>query len=187
MAQDAMLVTTAKPEKAGAISIAKLGTVLPTDATTQKADGWKSLGYVSEDGLTNNNSPTTDKVKAWGGDTVHNYQTDKPDDFKYKLIEALNVDVLKAVYGDANVSGTLETGITVKANADDAEVCSWCIEMLLKGGVAKRIVIPRASIAELDEIPYKDNETVGYGITLRAIPDKDGQTHYEYIKKVVQA
>lgn len=122
---NAQNVTVGKPKVGGAVFRATLGTELPTDATTPLNEAFKSLGYISDDGLTNENSPESDSIKAWGGDTVHNYQTEKPDTFKYKLIEALNVEVLKAVYGDKNVEGTLEDGITVKANSQEQQACSW--------------------------------------------------------------
>lgn len=180
---DANNVTASKPKTGGAVYRAPLGTSLPESVDAQLDPAFKALGYIGEDGLTNANSPESDTVKAWGGDTVLSTQTEKPDTFQFKLIEALNVEVLKTVYGNANVSGTLDTGITVKANSQEQEPCIWVIEMIMKNNVAKRIVVPNASITEVSDVEYGDEDAVGYETTISAVPDESGNTHYEYIKK----
>ena len=182
MATTVSNVSVGKPKVGGAISIAPLGTTLPANATSDLDAAFKSLGYISDAGLVNSNSPSSDKVKAWGGDTVLNLQTEKPDDFKFTMIEVLNVDVLKLVYGDDNVSGSLATGIEIKANADDAAEHVIVVDMVMRGGILKRVVLPQAKITAVEDITYADNAAVGYGTTVSAMPDASGNTHYEYIQ-----
>ena len=99
MANDATKVTFGKPKVGGAIFWAPLGTTLPTSAEADLDEAFVCLGYASEDGVKNNNSPSTENKKAWGGDIVASLQTEKPDEWMFTLLEALNVDVLKTIYG----------------------------------------------------------------------------------------
>lgn len=179
-------VSTGKPKIGGAIYHAPFGTTLPTDATSTLNAAFKNLGYVSEDGLVNSNTAESESIKAWGGDVVANLQTEKPDTFTATFIEAMNEDVLKATYGDDNVSGALATGMTIKANSKVLPVGSWVIDMIL-GNNMKRIVIARGQVTEVGDIEYKDDTVIGYPLTIAAYPGgwsdtSDEDTHKEYIK-----
>ena len=178
---DATNVTVGKPKVGGAVHWAPLGTSLPTAATEALDSAFVNLGYVSEDGLKNNNSPESDTVKAWGGDTVLTIQTDRPDTFGLTLIEALNENVLKVIYGSNNVSNDGDDNLTIKATAAEMAAGCWVFDMIVKGGRAKRIVVPNGTITEVGEISYKDDDAVGYAITITDVPDSDGVYHYEYI------
>lgn len=179
-------VSAGKPKVAGAIFMAPIGTTLPTDSTTSLASAFVELGYASDAGVVNSESRETETIKAWGGDTVLKPFTGKEDTFNFTLIEALNVDALKLVYGESNVSGSLANGITIKSAAEDLEYHSFVIEMVLNGAV-KRIVIPSAKVTEVGDITYADGTAIGYDTTLSCVPDSTGGTHYEYIKAVSSA
>mgnify|MGYP001667810793 CR=1 FL=1 len=176
-------VSYGKPRIGGAIFSAPLGTALPVDAITEIDKGFVGLGYASEDGLTNEDAIESEEIKAWGGDTVLVVQTSKTDRFTFTLIESINLDVLKEVYGPENVNGTLENGITVMSNAGDLPERSFVIDMILKEKLLKRIVIPCGKVIEKGEINYVDNEATGFELTIQATPDEKGNTHYEYIQK----
>ena len=95
----------------------------------------------------------------------------------------INPDVLKAVYGDSKVTVDSQAGtITVQATAEQRVDAVYVIDMVLKGGAMKRVVIPNGSLSEIGEIVYKDDEPIGYELTLNALPDASGVQHYEYIK-----
>lgn len=175
-------VSVGKPKIGGAIYVAPAGTTLPTDTTTALAATFKSLGYCSEDGLTNSNETENSDIKAWGGDVVLSQMSSKKDSFKVTLIESLNEDVLKTVFGASNVTGTIASGATVKFNAAAAVAMVWVAEIVMTNGAAKRIVIPAGTIVELGDVVYKDDEAIGYEITIACAPDASGNTHYEYIK-----
>ena len=180
-------VTAGKPAIGGAIYAAPKGTTVPTTATGSLNSAFECLGYVSDAGVVNATKLETTEVKAWGGDTVLSIQTSKSDKFTWTLVEVKNIDVLKFVYGSTNVSGTLETGITVNVNNADVEEVAIVIDMLLRDNTAKRIVIPDCKISEIGDINYTDSEAVGYETTVTCMPDEDGNYHTEYIKSGVSA
>lgn len=175
-------VTAGKPKPAGAVFCAPLGTALPTTADSALPEAWKDLGYISEDGVTNSNSPSSETIKDWGGRVVLTVSTEKPDTFTLKYIEAINPDVAKVVYGADNVTLNTTTGYTLTVNANAVEHYSYVIDVAMTGGALKRIVIPEGSLTEVGDIVYKSDEATGYEVTMEALPDASGNNHYEYIK-----
>lgn len=176
-------VSTGKPKTAGAVYRAPAGTTAPTDASTELAAAFKELGFVSDDGVSNSNSGDSTDVYAWGGTPVLTTQAEKTDEWKLTLIESLNAEVLKTVYGDGNVTvDTTGKKITVKAGAAQLASSVYVIDMLLKGGALKRVVIPVGTLSDVGEIVYKDDEPIGYEITIKGADDGTGYTHYEYIQ-----
>lgn len=175
-------ITTDKPKIGGAVFRGPAGTTLPTDTTTALNSALKELGYISDAGISENTNLSTKETKAWGGDVVYSSQEGKSAQIKFAMLESTNPEVLKTVYGDTNVSGDLATGISVSANAKEMPECAWVIDMLIKGGAAKRITIPRGKVVAIGEVKHVDNDPVGYEVTVQCLPDTSGNTSYTYIK-----
>lgn len=182
MGNNATNVSTGKPKTSGAIYRAPLGTTLPTDATSQLDEAFIGLGYISEDGTSNENEMDVSSIKAWGGVIVYRSLTELTDNFKFTMIESKNADVLKAVYGDANVTITAGGDTHVVVKAEDPQEAVWVIDTVLRGGIAKRIVIADGAITARDPVTYNDSDPIGYGVTVSAYPDANGKTHDEYIE-----
>lgn len=175
-------INTGKPKIGGAIFTAPLGTALPTDSTSALNSAFKCTGFVTEDGVSDNLTRSTKDIKAWGGDTVMRIQTAFGDEFKWSFLQSNDPEVLAAIFGEGNVTGTPETGMTLKVNSEMVPSRAWVIETVLKDGGTKRVVIPNGTPAMSGEIKYSDQDAIVYPITVGALPDEQGNTHYEYTK-----
>lgn len=175
-------VTAGKPMIGGAIFKFATNATLPSSIDDSIDDGI-CLGYISQDGITNANTPSSTSIKAFGGDTVLSIEGDKVDTFQFKLIEALNIDVLKTVFGAANVTGDLESGVKIEVNNKALDENAYVIDMMLRNNARKRIVISRAKVITVAPVKYTDSDAIGYDVTIEAYGDANGNTHVEYIKK----
>ena len=172
-------VSTGKPRPAGAIYTAPEGTELPTNTTTALNAAFKCLGYASEDGLSNNLTRESEKIKAWGGDTVGTPQTEFEEAFEFTLIEANRKEVLEVVYGAGNVTET-ENLRTTKVNSKELENRAWVFDLVMSNGKYRRITIASAKVTEIGEITYVDNDPIAYPLTITAVPDGNGDTSNIY-------
>lgn len=179
MANSSTNVSAGKGKVGGYAYIAPSGTALPTDATTALANDYLCLGYISEDGVTNSTSRESTDIKDMNGDTVLTVQTGHSETWQATFIEALNINVLKMVYGDSNVT---ESSGKITINVDGAELEDkvFVFEMTMRGR-PKRLVIPCGKITEVGDIVYKAGDAIGYEVTIAALPDANDKKHIEYI------
>jgi len=160
----------------------------PTDATTALAAGWlvaggPNQGYVGADGLTETIDRTTEKVKAWGGDTVKVLQTDFSVQYEFVLYETVLDVVNKTVYGDSLVTKTAVSGqptkLAIQTKSDTLPNSRWVFDM--KDGQAKvRIYLPVGQVTTIGEIVYSDENVIGYPVTVEAYPDGSNVQAYKY-------
>lgn len=182
MANNSANVSAAKPQVGGAIWWAPAGTAAPTDASTKLADTFSSVGYVSEDGLTEKETRTNASHKAWGGDTVSYSQTEYAKSYSFKMIET-NETTMKVRYGADNVSATEGKVSQVKHNAKELPEGVWVVEMLIADRVIRK-VMPKGKIQETGDISYNDGNMVAYDVTIGLLPDANGDYEIDYYAEV---
>lgn len=102
-------VIVGKPAVTGGVSIAPLGTTLPSDARSALAVGFTATGYITDAGLVKSEKRNTGTIAAWGGDIVAATRKGTDITFKLDLAEFLNGVVQGLMYGDANVATTAAT------------------------------------------------------------------------------
>lgn len=173
-------VTTGKRGIDGGIYAAPIGTALPVTATETLDAAFKNLGYVSEDGFKIGTALTSTKIKEWGGDTVYEEADQKDETAGVKYIEALNVEMLKTIYGASNVTES-SGAIHIASKAGGATPMSYVVDIAQRGGRLRRIVLPNAAITSLGDIVFNGKDAVGYDVTLALSLGANGTTHDEYI------
>lgn len=175
MANTVANVLEGKPLTTGGILIADTGSTAPTDATTALDGAFVAAGYIGEDGLTETNGRTTNKVKAWGGDIVKVVQTDYSLTYTFTFIESLNTTVLETVYGDDNVTvtaggpaaGTLREAVL---NGDVLPHKAFVFEV--RDGLARvRTYVADGQVTEVGAITYNDQGVIAYPATVEAFRD----------------
>lgn len=177
-------VAAGKPLATGGILVGGDSFVAPTDAAGALT-GASPVGYIGEDGLTRTIDRVTEKIRAWGGDTVKITQTEHSVTYSFTMIEILNADVLKAFYGDDNVTTTAATTTAgtlheVLINGDPLPTKEWVFE--IKDGPAKiRQYVPIGSVTEQGETTYADADVIAYPMTIEALPDASGNKVYEFL------
>lgn len=142
---------------------------LPTDATTALT-AFVEGGYISEDGVTKTVDASDDNIIAWGGDTVRTVRTEHNLSYTFQFIESSNVNVLKLIYGDENVTVDDAGNVTVRESSKLQSRKSFVIEAY-DGDKKLREVIPNAQLAVSGDITYVHSDVVRYECTLTAFPD----------------
>ena len=174
-------VSLGTPKAGGALFIAPAGTPLPTDAATELPEQYACLGCVTEDGYVLTPEADSEDIKDSEGDVVATSESKRAWSFKTTMMEHLNPDVLKVVFGEDQVTVAEDGSIAITYDALTMDEYVMVLDSILKGGRIDRLVMPRAKVAELGDVNRRKNEAIQYETTLKLLTDADGKPAYEYI------
>lgn len=161
----------------GGVRTAPVGTTAPTTPTAAYAAGWLELGYISEDGVTENFTTDTTDIKAWqNGVTVRTVISESDVTFQFTVIET-TLTAWELFYpGSTFETATGVTTKTVKAPTPNPR--AFAIDVV-DGSVHYRKIIPRGEVTERGEIVYVNDEPIGYNMTIKCYPDSAGTLYIE--------
>ena len=166
---------TPSPVESADYPTGSIGTALTTP--------YVAAGFISEDGVTETNESDTEKIKAWGGDTVRVVETSHEVTLSWTFLET-NSLVLAEVYGAGNVTTTPATStkgtlnaIAVKGGALPER--AYVFEMK-DGNKRVRVVAPNFQITEVGDTQFVHSAATGYEVTGEALPDASGVKLYIY-------
>ncbi|ATL70783.1 hypothetical protein CRH09_35975 [Nocardia terpenica] len=162
----------------GVIYRAPLGSKLPTDAVTALAAAYKDLGGISDAGIVNAQSRDVKKIKDFAGDTIATPQSDYSETLEVEFVEATNLEVLKTVFGDTNVTFQAATStkgaeITVDHNSDTLPKNVYVVETIQGAGV-KRMIAAIAQPTKVGDVSQVNTDIVKYKVTFECFKFLDG-------------
>ena len=177
-------VVVASPASGGGALVAPLGTALPTSTSGTINAAFLPLGFLSDDGVNEKTDRSSDKVYAWGGDTIQTTQKSYAKSFKLTIAEYLNATAKSVVHGDNNVTATAAGAsngnqLTIKDTAAQLPLNSWVFD-IVSGPATIRKVIPRGRVSDIGDVDYKSTDISGQEITIDTYPDGNGVYCYTY-------
>lgn len=162
---------------------ADAGATLPTDATTALDPAFKSLGIVSEDGLTGSTSVSTQDIDGYGSfGPVRTLITSEARTFKITGRET-NPTTLAIKTRLAIASAPVPeaaTGAVATTEGPARDVRYAAVFHAVDGLNVIRKVAPSVRLTGLDDESISKAANVAYGYTLSAEPDSNGVSVYSY-------
>jgi hypothetical protein len=151
----------------------------PTDASTALNVGFKEVGAVSEDGITEATSQDRTDVYIWQNNTLARRipgQFSKTFQFAAAETKIFNLGIQ---YAGSSVTTTGE-GAAVQEKAPSTDIRKWVLHG--KDGSTRqlRLYLPLAEVTDRGDVVWSANGVTVYDWTLTAYPDANGVVAYRY-------
>lgn len=162
------------------------GLALPTDAAVPLSAAWLALdhGTLTEDGLSISYKRSSKKIKDFDGATYRSVQDDFADGFKATFLDADNINLVKSIYGTANVTTTAATGANgakITIFHAPAQLPYQQAAITTRSGVKRKLYTAEiCQVSEIAEIKDVYNDVTKYEVTWDVFRGSDGQFLKEY-------
>ena len=164
----------------GAVYAAPVGTTLPTNEDATLDAAFIDQGFISDDGITEQQARSLSNIIAWqNASVVRKLQTEHDAMFSFTMIETSDA-TLETYYGNFEPDGGV-----VQITPDQLPHRSWVIDIFdgETDGTPDnviRIVIPDGQVTEQGDVVYSNGDAQGYEVTVTSYEDSSGVKAYKY-------
>lgn len=146
----------------GVVAVGDFGAEAPTSAISVLAEH-TDYGYVSEDGVTESTSITSEKIKAWQKAKVVRVSiTEATVSWKLVLIQT-SAETVALYHGGV----VLSDGSIIVDPTKQRPVLSFVIDVI-DGEEIIRSYAPEAQVTEVGDLVYQNGAPIGYEVTIEA-------------------
>jgi hypothetical protein len=147
----------------GVVAIGAFGSVAPTSALSTLDAAYADYGYVSEDGVTESTSVTSEQIRAWQkAKVVRTSITEATTTWQFVLIQTSAANL--ALYYGGTVAGD---GSIVVDPAANRPLLAFVLDVI-DGTKVIRKYAPEAQITEIGDQVFANGEPIGYEVTVTA-------------------
>ena len=174
----------AAPKTGGGVYWMPLSAVTPTNATSALPGTAVCLGPISDAGIRPTRDTSLEKIKEWDGSNLATLVSEENRGFEFDVLGVFDPDLLKVIYGTANVTVTAAiVGTPTKLAIVDkgGQLAKGQLVFEMKhGNIKQRKCVPVVQPNVTAENPYIPGGLRGWTITAEAEKDSSGSFTYEY-------
>lgn len=171
-------------QTAGGLYVAPAGTMLPTDVDEPLDPLFKSLGYVSSDGVTISIDGSTTPIEVWSGERIGSLRDAFAIEYSMSLYQVLSPHVNAVIFGDGSVStspATIDQGNRMKVAISSRmpAMASLVLDAFFEDK-AIRQVAELVQMSDIDDITLVHNEPMAFQPTFSVFRGANGDHVVQY-------
>jgi hypothetical protein len=162
----------------GQVSVANYGAALPVTTTGSLAGGFKTLGYLTDDGVSVTPAVDTTGVKAWQAAVdVLEILTSVGLTAKFSAIQLDSASTAAYFFNGTWVDNGLGDATMTFSSNPSLVLCSTVIDWVDQLGFFYRLVLSRGMFTDRDALQLQRTANMAFGLTFECL-DNNGSLGY---------
>ena len=165
-------------QTAGGLYVAPHGTPLPDDVDEPLDAAFKSLGYVSSDGVTISIDGSTTPIEVWSGERIGSLRDAFSIEYSMSLYQVLSPHVNAVIFGDGSVATSAATAqhgnrMKVAISSRMPKMATLVLDAFFEDK-AIRQVAELVQMSDIDDITLVHNEPMAFQPTFSVFRGTNG-------------